>query len=712
MADPVFYDKKLPGNIDVYISDTGKLLQEGDIDEGSEKALNEAGATASQGQPEGHAHAYSEAATAKRVMKHDSYLKIVRERREQMNGAITAQSETEYQSTLTEMEEWRNEEIDGAKTFLDGKWEEEVVGAKVDFDRAEQETIERFRKEEQDERGEVDQMIPMEEDKRDMAKRQRQTKYDAQIAALKQEYDQEGKDAHQQWCVDIDAVREDLKKKKADSARTRTERQHDCLERLKTQFDTSCGGVKERIEAELNVTMKEMEEGRSKNVHDASEKHRESMEEDAKQGRAKEEKIRVEEDAVTVSDNAAWVNDTKQHRWREQLEGPAPAYFEAETAKRAMKRDSVLKIGRERREKTKAVITDQLVSAYQSTRNQIEEWWDGEIAEAKTLAADELEEERVNAHKDFDRAEQETIEHSKKEEQDERGESVQMITMEEDKRDMAKRQRQTKYDAQIAALEQEYLQEKKNADQQWCVHIDAVREALEKKKADSDHTRPEQQHGCLERLKTQFDTTCGVIKERMEAELNVMTKKIDDRHSKKVHDASEKHRESLEEDVKQRRAKEEKIRVEEDAVTVSNMAAWVHKKKQRCSGVAATGGAVGPAELSGAGGSSVTGGAAGPVGPARGGASTSQDYVSAGRILHERDRTAATGGGAPASEGEARCRSADGPATGGEAPASGDEARGGSADGPATGGEAPASGDEARGGSTDGPVTGEWGASE
>ena len=31
MADPVFYDKKLPENIDVYMSDTGKLLQEGDI---------------------------------------------------------------------------------------------------------------------------------------------------------------------------------------------------------------------------------------------------------------------------------------------------------------------------------------------------------------------------------------------------------------------------------------------------------------------------------------------------------------------------------------------------------------------------------------------------------------------------------------------------------------------------------------------------------
>jgi len=229
------------------------------------------------------------------------------------------------------------------------------------------------------------------------------------------------------------------------------------------------------------------------------------------------------------------------------------------------------------------------------TLTRMEACADEEIIQADTVVDDELEEAKAG----FDRTAQETNENLKRQhEMEEQARTLvmdQMVKAEEAKRDVDERHRRNtkhglclEYEARFAALKQEYEaveeandQADEEARKKWLVHIDAVRDTHKKEKAESARTRLEQTHACNEQLKTRRDTELGMLKEQLETErdIAIATKGIRDGHSKKVRDAFEKHRESLEEDVKQRHAKEEKIWVQKDAESVTEMAAtWVDIK--------------------------------------------------------------------------------------------------------------------------------------
>jgi len=267
-------------------------------------------------------------------------------------------------------------------------------------------------------------------------------------------------------------------------------------------------------------------------------------------------------------------------------EGSTDTCSGAETAKKA-------RLEREQGEKLYAERTAQFVSAHESTLTRMEAFADEDIIQADTVVDDELE----GAKARFDRTEQETNEKlMKQHEMEEQARTLvmdQMVKAEEAKRDVDERQRQNskrelclEYTARFAALKQEYQaveeandQADEEARKNWLVHIDAVRDTHKKEKAASARTRLEQTHACNEQLKTRRDTELGMLKEQLETErdIAIATKGMRDGHSKKVRDAFEKHRESLQEDVKQRHVKEERIWVQEDAepVTESAAATWV-----------------------------------------------------------------------------------------------------------------------------------------
>jgi hypothetical protein len=288
---------------------------------------DEAGATASRGQLEGSAHAYSGAETAKKARR-DSYLKIEREQGEKLYVESRAQFVSAHQSTLTRMEAYADEEIIQADTVVDDELEE----AKAGFDRTEQETKENLKRqhemEEQERALVMDQKVKEEEGMRDVDKRQRenakhelQLEYEARFAALKQEYqavqeanDRADEEAHKNWWAHMLTVLETHRKEKADSARTRLEQTHACNDQLKTKRDTALGILKEQLETERDGVKEGIRGGLSKKVRDATEKHRESLEVRATQRRAEVEKIRVEEDAESVTDMNLWVDIKKQRR--------------------------------------------------------------------------------------------------------------------------------------------------------------------------------------------------------------------------------------------------------------------------------------------------------------------------------------------------------------------------------------------------------------